>query len=198
MKPVLIKKLGKVYLNSKAKNTSYCGIFKCQECGEEFKATLGSIQSGDKKNCGCLKKEKRLSKTKRIKSTQYIGVTKVKTKYIAQVVVDSKTLRLGHFKTAEEAAAQYNEYVILFKLNKKINENIKRTPLVPKNKPISKTGYFGVSFDSHQVNKQYKTRIGINGKTKLIGCFATAKEAALAYNKFILLNNLPNRLNKVL
>ena len=198
MKPVLIKKLGKVYLNLKAKNKSYCGIFKCQECGEEFKATLGSIQSGDKKNCGCLKRAKKLSKTKRIKSTKYIGVTKVKTKYIAQVVVDSKTLRLGYFETAEEAAAQYNEYVILFKLNKKINEDIKRTPLVPMNKPTSKTGYFGVSFDSHQVNKQYKARITINSKTKLIGCFATAEEAALAYNKFILARNLPNKLNEAL
>lgn len=198
MKPVLIKKLGKVYLNLKAKNKSYCGIFKCQECGEEFKATLGSIQSGDKKNCGCIKRAKRLSKTKRIKSTKYIGVTKVKTKYIAQVVVNNKTLRLGYFETAEEAAAQYNEYVILFNLNKKINENIKRTPLVPMNKPISKTGYFGVSFDSHQVNKQYKARITINSKTKLIGHFETAEEAALAYNNFVTARNLPNKLNEAL
>lgn len=50
-------------------------------------------------------------------------------------------------------------------------------------KPDRKTGLFGVTFDpSPGRAKPYRVRIRVNGKSKRFGNFATAEEAARAYN----------------
>jgi group I intron endonuclease len=63
-------------------------------------------------------------------------------------------------------------------------------------KPInSRSKYFGLAY-VFQSNKVYwKVRIKINKKHKEIGCFKTEVEGALAYNKYVIENNLPNPLN---
>jgi len=53
MKPILIKDLGMLYPTENSKKKSHYGIFKCQYCGKEFRATLGHVKRGNTKSCGC-------------------------------------------------------------------------------------------------------------------------------------------------
>ena len=55
------------------------------------------------------------------------------------------------------------------------------------------SGYRGVSFYKH--HNKYITQITSNKKRKHIGYFKTAKQAAEARDKYIIENNLPNKLN---
>lgn len=52
--------------------------------------------------------------------------------------------------------------------------------------------YYGVTLDG---NKYWKSIIRLNSKKKHIGCFKTEIEAAKAYNKFVVENNLNKPLN---
>ena len=45
----------------------------------------------------------------------------------------------------------------------------------------STSGYKGVNW--HKASRKYRARITINGKEKYLGIYATAQQAALAYNK---------------
>ncbi len=65
---------------------------------------------------------------------------------------------------------------------------------IGKNKPIiNSSGYYGVSF-SNDKNK-WVCRITVNNKRKYLGSFRTELEAAIAYNSYIILNNLPYKTN---
>ena len=57
------------------------------------------------------------------------------------------------------------------------------------------TGYKGVSYCAS--TGKYKASIGYFNKQKTLGRFATAEEAATAYNTFVLLNNMEHRLNEI-
>ena len=46
-------------------------------------------------------------------------------------------------------------------------------------------------------NNRWCTSVSINNKNYHIGSYTTAEEAAIAYNLFVVLNNLPNKLNEV-
>ncbi|WP_052399136.1 AP2 domain-containing protein [Candidatus Francisella endociliophora] len=56
-----------------------------------------------------------------------------------------------------------------------------------------KVKYRGVHFDKY--NNKYKSYISINSRSKYIGRYATDIEAAKAYDKYVIDNNLPNKLN---
>ena len=57
-------------------------------------------------------------------SSRYIGVYFLKSrgKYVSSIEHDKKKRRLGCFKTEEEAAAKYNDYVILHGLSRDLNK----------------------------------------------------------------------------
>lgn len=63
-------------------------------------------------------------------------------------------------------------------------------------KPItSYSKYFGVSYNPIDNRVYWRVRIRIDRKSKSIGYFNTEIDAALAYNEYIIKNNLPNPLN---
>ena len=57
----------------------------------------------------------------------------------------------------------------------------------------NKSGYRNVYYDKK--NNKWRTTIKVNGKSHHIGCYNTAEEAAISYNLFVVLNELPNKLN---
>jgi group I intron endonuclease len=59
----------------------------------------------------------------------------------------------------------------------------------------SKSKYFGVNYTSNNNRDYWRVRFRINNKMKSIGYFKTEEEAALAYNNYIIKNNLSKPLN---
>ena len=73
--------------------------------------------------------------------------------------------------------------------NSKINLRPATRKQNAQNLPIrenSKTGYKGVCLRKGRTT--YQAHIGINGKTKVLGCFNTKEDAARAYNEAALMN----------
>lgn len=58
------------------------------------------------------------------------------------------------------------------------------------------SGYKGVG--QEQGKDGWYARIALKGKRKRLGWFTSAKEAAIAYNTYIIKNNLPHNLNEIL
>lgn len=55
------------------------------------------------------------------------------------------------------------------------------------------SGYRGVGFDKHA--GKWRVRINVNSSNVSLGCFTDKHEAALAYNNYIIENNLAHPLN---
>ena len=62
-------------------------------------------------------------------------------------------------------------------------------------KSTNKSGYRGVHFSN--ADKKWKSSISISSKSIHLGYFNTAKEAAIAYDKYVLENNLEHTINNV-
>lgn len=58
------------------------------------------------------------------------------------------------------------------------------------------SGYKGVGQEKGKIG--WYARIALEGKRVRLGRFTTAEEAALAYNNYIIENNLPHKLNTIL
>ena len=115
----------------------------------------------------------------------YRGISKNGKNYQAMIRIDGKKIALGTYKTAKEAAVAYDRVVL--KANKSISllnfpDMVHNLDVEPKRKKYkrSSTGYRGVS---KQASGKFRVKFSINSKTKCIGTFATAIQAALAYDQ---------------
>ena len=116
-------------------------------------------------------------------------------KFKAQVRVAGKSVSLGYFDTAEEAAIAYarSEYgradaakllqprpaptaAGLEAIRQAEREGLTLTA------SSSNSGYKGVTFyPNRQCSKKYQLKVKVGGTTVFLGCFATAEQAALFY-----------------
>ena len=145
-------------------------------------------------------------------TTGYRGITRVKNKYQAQHKINGKTKHLGTFDTAKEAAIAFDQASIqkgklpTHKLNfpegvpinamKAFNEASIRQKRLPR---LRHPEYVGVTNAS---SGRFTARIRIAGtrkqgnrKTKWIGTFDTAKEAAFAFDQAAIETGMPHTLN---
>ena len=60
-------------------------------------------------------------------------------------------------------------------------------------KSSNKSGYRNVYYN--KISKKWVAKLRLDYKDHYIGCYSTAEEAAIAYNLFVVLNDLPNKLN---
>ena len=118
----------------------------------------------------------------------YRGVTKIGKKFKAQIRIGSKTVNLGTYETAKEAAVAYdraalkaNQSTTLLNFPDMVH-NLDVEPKRKKQKVMSTNtiGYTGVS--KHKRSGQFLAQI-YNGKKQRIGLFGTAIDAAHAYDQ---------------
>lgn len=130
------------------------------------------------------------------------GAIEESGKYVSRIRINGKSIYIGTFKTAEDAAKAYN-----IKAEKYFGEFARLNDVdhsgfdIEKNRVRPFEGYRGVCF--HKRDKKWQASRTHKGKKYYIGQFNTEKEAAIAYDEFLINElgitdglNFPDNINK--
>ena len=132
-----------------------------------------------------IKEISRNRKPNKSSSLGYKGVyfNKEAQKWVAQVMVNLKSIRCGFFDSPEEAAHAYNEAAKLYHGEfARLNELGDYTPPVYTKRRNSLSGYRGVYFVLKN-KRSWRAVVRVNKKPLVVGSFSTPEDAARAYNE---------------
>lgn len=133
----------------------------------------------------------RMSKSKRKLTTKINqGILYLNDKYKVRIKRNNNNAEilygLGTYDTLDEAVNIYRNY--FDKDSSEIETYI--TELTLNKLKNTKTGYFGVSYHPRCKTNPYCAKVIVNNNRMHLGVFATAKEAAIAYNNYLIEHNL--------
>jgi hypothetical protein len=210
-KPILLKNLGMMYATENSKQKRWFGLYKCGFCGNEFKAITQSILSGNTKSCGCYKKRRTSEANKKhglwstrlykiwgdIKSRTLNPKNKRYSDYGGRGITicdDWKNDFMSFYNWAMSNG--YSDELSIDRINNDGNYEPSNcrwtTPTIQsRNQRIRKdntSGYKGVSYNKS--TGKYQSYIKIKSKKINLGYFKTPVEGAIAYNNYIIENNL--------
>lgn len=215
--PVLIEDLGSMFPKITSPKKKRYGLFKCQ-CGNEFKTQINSVIRGSTKSCGCLSPlVNKINNTthgsrshpiynawsamiQRCTNSNHLsfinyggrGIT------VCERWLDSfENFRDDMFPTWEEGLS-------LDRINVNGNYEPSNCRLATRTtqqrnrrmQSNNTSGYIGAYLDAR--NNKWRSMIGICGKSKWLGYYKTALEAAKAYDTYVIENNLEHTINGVL
>ena len=212
-KPTLIKDLGMLYPTEKSKIKYRFGLYKCGFCGTNFKANTYDINRGNTKSCGCYQK-RRVSETHKTHGKRYIRLyniwTEIKYRTLnpkhknyndyggrgITIWEEWKNDFMSFYNWALSNGYEENKGLSIDRIDNEGNycpENCRwttktiqcRNQRIPKN---NKSGFKGVCY--YKNNNKYVAYIKVNRKRIHLGYFQTAVEGAIAYNNYIIENNL--------
>ena len=210
-KPILLEDLGMMYPTENSKERKRFGIYKCGFCGTNFKANTNDINRGDTKSCGCLKSQRiREANTKHnLTYTRLYEIWRnIKTRTLNPNFKQYNDYGGRGITICEEWKNDFMPFYNWAMLNgysdelsiDRIDNNGNYCPencrwttqtIQTRNQRIYKnntSGYKGVCLVK-KTNK-YKSYINVDKKGVYLGIFPTAVEAAIAYNNYIIENNL--------
>jgi hypothetical protein len=212
-KPILLEDLDYLYPKEDSKKKARYGLYKCGFCGNEFKAQVKHINSGATKSCGCYQK-RRTSETHKTHGLVYTRLYDIwvsmkdrvlnpkNIKYIdyggrgITICDEWKNDFMSFYNWAMENGYEENKGLSIDRIDNDGGyspENCRWTTstIQNRNQRIRKnntSGFKGVSF--RKDNNKYKAVIVINKKNIHLGYFQTPVEGAIAYNNYIIDNNL--------
>jgi hypothetical protein len=212
-KPILIKALGMIFPTESSKKKVRFGLYKCGFCGTEFKTSIKSVKRGQTKSCGCHRK-RRSSETH--KTHGLIGtrlykiwanikyrVSNYNNKRYKDYVGRGITICdewendfMSFYNWAMSNGYKENKGLSIDRIDNDGNycpENCRWTTstIQTRNQRVYKnnsSGYKGVNY--HKSTGKYRARISVNKKSIYLGLYPTAVEGAIAYNNYIIENNL--------
>ena len=210
-KPILIKDLGMIFATESSKYKFRYGIYKCGFCGTEFRANTQGILRGKTKSCGCYKSSKLSNRNKThglCKSKLYgvwanIKMRTSNTNYKCYRDYGGRGITIcdewkNDFMSFYNWAMSngYSDELSIDRIDNDGNycpENCRwvTQTMQCRNQRIQKnntSGYKGVSY--HKRDGKYQARISVNKKSIYLGLYPTAVEGAIAYNTYIIENNL--------
>ena len=210
-KPILIEDLGMMFITENSKQKVRFGIYKCGFCGTEFKTMLHNVKRGTTKSCGCYSKRRtsETHKTHGLRSTRLYSIwsniknrilNPKKERYLnyggrgITICDEWKNDFMSFYNWAMENG--YSDELSIDRIDNDGNycpENCRWTTqtIQARNQRIHKnntSGYKGVSFVKDR--NKYVSCIYVNNKGVFLGSFSTAVEAGIAYNNYIIENNL--------
>lgn len=204
---ILLKDLGMIEYGNQGCKTKF-GLFKCF-CGNEFKTRVQSIKRFSTKSCGCIgtnNKHKltnhRLYATwKAMKARCNNSKSNDYKNYGGRgITVCDRWLDISNF--IEDMYPSFQEGLTLDRKNLNGNYEPSNCRWVNRNIQASNTrkirinntsGYRGVTWNKHA--KKWVARICLNFKRITLGYFDNAQDGALAYDNYILINNLEHTTN---
>ena len=211
LKPILIEDLGMIYPTEKSKWKKRYGLYKCGFCGEEFRTQTFFIKSEYTKSCGCYNK-RRLSETHKthgLKSTRLYSIwADIKTR-----ILNPKNKRYSDYggrgiDICEEWKNDFMSFYDWAMLNgysdelsiDRIDNNGNYEPsncrwvgdtIQARNKRIRKDNTSGFKGVCHlKGTNKYMSYINVDKNRIYLGVFPTVEEGAIAYNNYIIENNL--------
>jgi hypothetical protein len=210
-KPILIKNLGMMFATENSKERKRFGLYKCGFCGTEFRTNTYKVNVGLVKSCGCYKK-RRVSETHKTHGLRSTGLYKIwrdiksrtlnpKNKRYSDyggrgitICDDWKNDFMSFYNWAMSNG--YSDELSIDRINNDGNYEPSNcrwtTPTIQsRNQRIRKdntSGYKGVSYNKKL--SKYVVKIQINKKRIYLGSFSTPEEGAIAYNNYIIENNL--------
>jgi hypothetical protein len=212
-KPILIKDLDMMFATENSKQKRRFGLYKCGFCGTEFKSQVYPINNGGIKSCGCYKKRRasESNKTHGLRSTRLSTIWREikrrtlnpKHKYYNDyggrgitICDDWKNDFISFYDWAMSNGYEENKDLSIDRINNDGNyepNNCRWTTrtIQSRNQRIRKdnsSGYKGVWYNED--TKKFKVSIRVNKIYKYLGTFLTAEEGAIAYNNYIIENNL--------
>ena len=212
-KPILIEDLGMMFHTENSIRTTRFGIYKCGFCGTDFKAHTYSIKNKSIKSCGCYRKRRvsETHKTHGLKSTRLYTIWgDIKNRTLnpkhkhyndyggrgITICEEWKNDFMSFYNWAIPNGYEENKGLSIDRIDNNESyypENCRWTTqtIQNRNQRIQKnntSGYKGVSYNKE--TGRYRASIKINKKRKYLGQFLTAVEGVIAYNNYIIENNL--------
>lgn len=206
MKPLFIKEVGLKFYGGRKRMFA---IYRCSYCDSFFESSKESIDSGNKKSCGCMTNALKIRITHNSSKTKLYKVwasmkqrcfnvknKKYKTYGARGITVCDEWKKFEPF----QKWALSNGYSQGLSIDRRDNDG----NYEPSNcrwvgvkiqssnrRTTNKTGFIGVSLERNR----YVAHLSIENKKKHIGSFNTAIDAAKARDNFIVENNLHHKLN---
>ena len=210
-KPILIEDLGMMFATENSKKKVRYGLYKCGFCGNNFRTQISRVKGGYTKSCGCYQKRraKESNKTHGLKTTRlYKTWWNIKSRTLNSKDKDYPNYGGRGITLWDEwkndfmsfytwaMSNGYSDELSIDRIDNNGNyepNNCRwttktiqtRNQRIPKN---NTSGYRGVHFDK-KLGK-YIAKISINKKRIQLGYFTSPEEGAIAYNNYIIENNL--------
>lgn len=210
--PEFIMDLGMQYANSTSKLPRRVCLYKCF-CGSEFTARPDLVKSKKRVGCGCTRKYYKNTITHGLSNHRLYDTwrnmvdrcTKSNVPNYSRygergIKVCDRWLNVENF--IEDMYPSYKDGLTLDRIDIDGNyekDNCRWATKTVQSRNTTKlykrntSGYRGVGYIKK--NKNYRARIVINYKDVHLGVFNTALEAAKAYDKYIIENNLEHTRN---
>ena len=203
---ILLEDLGYLYPKETSKQRKRFGIFKCH-CGKEFKTQTQGINNGNTKSCGCLKNTHNLTNHRlyqcwnsMIQRCTNPKSTLYKNYGERGIKVSNEWLDINNFINDMYPSHQEGLSIDRIDNNKGYSKDNCRWAtrnIQARNirvlKSNNKSGYRGVHW--YKISKKWVSQTRVNRKLIYLGCYNTAIEAAKAYDKYIIDNNLEHTKN---
>jgi len=128
----------------------------------------------------------------------YRGVYKNRTKFRAMINIAGKFTHVGNYDTTKEAAIAYDRAVL--KANQSASllnfpDMIHNLDVEPENKNTKRSSSTGYKGTQKRPNGKFRAEMRTNGKRETLGTFNTVEQAAVAYDRSTLKNNLSTTLH---
>ena len=207
-KITFIKDLGMIFATENSKRKHRFGLYKCGLCGNEFRSRVHEVKFNKIKSCGCKKLLSQLHNLSNTKLYKVWGRIKSRTSNTKDrfyrdyggrgitICEEWKNDFMSFYNWAMENGYEENKGLSIDRIDNDGNyepsncrwttQTIQtRNQRMPKN---NTSGYKGVSYNKRRGD--YRTQIMVNLKSIHLGYFKTAVEGAIAYNNYIIENNL--------
>ena len=209
---ILLEDLGMMFSTENSKKKSRYGLYKCGFCGTEAKIVMAQVKRGHTKSCGCYGKQNAKNGTNKkhnLCNTRIYGIWKaikgrvLNPKYKTYKYYGGRGITIcdewkNDFMSFYNWAMSngYSGRLSIDRINNDGNyepNNCRWTTqtIQSRNTRVYKnntSGFKGVSYNKRAGS--YQTCIHINSKKIHLGYFQTPVEGAIAYNNYIIENNL--------